>query len=236
MTSAIDIPRAPRRPYEPRPKPISRDAELELVARAQQTEDVPVRNAARKQLMTLHTPYVWQMAHKFGRKSLRFDAGDFASAGVIGMEACIDKFDPTKGANFLSYATWWIRAYMFRLIRRRGHEKNVLLLSLQTPVAAFDSGGEYTLEDNLACNSESQEELAVRADDARQAEVKVHEALKGLHPRLRHIIQRRHLDEDWANLADIGREMGLSRERVRQLERDALLNLKRALETIPTST
>ena len=230
MTSAIDIPRAPRRPYEPRPKPITREAELELVARAQQTEDVPARNAARKQLMTLHTPYVWQMAHKFGRRSSRFDAGDFASAGIIGMEACINKFDPQKGAGFLSYATWWIRAYMFRLIRRPKHAKDVLVLSLNAPAHMFEGGAEYTLEDNLACGAESQEELAVRADNARDAGEKIERALRSLHPRLRHVIQRRHLDEDWGNLADIGREMGLSRERVRQLERDALMYLKRALE------
>lgn len=232
MTSApIDS-----RPYERRARVLSRDEELEVIALAQTVVidelSKAIRATARRQLMTAHTGHVWHMAHIFGRRSGEHTAGDFASAGIEGMEKAIDKFEPERGIRFLSYATHWIRAYMFRLITKRGHAKGVLLMSLETPTTTTRGGAEYTLGDNLASEEPDQEELVMRAADAHTAKTKLDVALQALPQRQRHIIQRRHLDEDAVNLAEIGREMSLSRERVRQLEFLALRRLRQALEEI----
>jgi RNA polymerase sigma-32 factor len=52
------------------------------------------------------------------------------------------------------------------------------------------------------------------------------EALRELNPREQKIIQRRRLREDGATLEELGRELGVSKERVRQLEHRALLKIK----------
>ena len=57
----------------------------------------------------------------------------------------------------------------------------------------------------------------------------VHDAIESLDPRLQHVLKRRFGMEGKgaANLEEIGRELKLTRERVRQLEADALRQLRR---------
>jgi RNA polymerase sigma-32 factor len=52
------------------------------------------------------------------------------------------------------------------------------------------------------------------------------EALGELSPRERTIIAERRLRDDGATLEELGRELGVSKERVRQLEHRALLKLR----------
>jgi len=60
----------------------------------------------------------------------------------------------------------------------------------------------------------------------------LHAALDTLNPREVRIIASRFLEEDKRTLADIGHEMGVSKERIRQLEAKALTKLRDALETM----
>lgn len=68
-----------------------------------------------------------------------------------------------------------------------------------------------------------------RAKGARRREL-VGEALEVLDERERHIVQRRFLSSDPEPLASIGRRMGISRERVRQLSERALRKMREAME------
>jgi len=97
--------------------------------------------------------------------------------------------------------------------------------SLNAPVGA-DSGTE--LMDLLADDAPNPEDIVVaeREDGARSAWLR--DALKGLDPRERAIIVERHLTEDGPILADLGRRFGVSKERVRQIEKRALDKLHRA--------
>lgn len=56
------------------------------------------------------------------------------------------------------------------------------------------------------------------------------QALDELTPREQRIVHRRRLTEDGATLDELGRELGVSKERVRQLEHRALQKLKNAIE------
>ena len=55
------------------------------------------------------------------------------------------------------------------------------------------------------------------------------EALGELSPRERTIIAQRRLRDDGATLEELGRELGVSKERVRQLEHRAMLKLKESM-------
>ncbi len=45
---------------------------------------------------------------------------DLVSEGVKGLERAIDSFDATSGLKFISYAVWWIKAYITRAINENG--------------------------------------------------------------------------------------------------------------------
>ncbi len=81
----------------------------------------------------------------------------------------------------------------------------------------------------LACERATPEETAAREQARAMNERSVHDALDRLERRERLIIERRLLDDDRETLAHIGDELGLSRERVRQLELRARQKLRAAL-------
>jgi RNA polymerase sigma-32 factor len=65
-------------------------------------------------------------------------------------------------------------------------------------------------------------------DNVARAEL-VHEAMRELSDRERLIIRERKLEEDAVTLEALGERLGISKERVRQIEGNALEKLRRAL-------
>jgi RNA polymerase sigma factor (sigma-70 family) len=45
---------------------------------------------------------------------------DLFSEGCLGLDKAVDRFDPSKGYKFSTYATWWIRQSVFRAISNQG--------------------------------------------------------------------------------------------------------------------
>lgn len=74
------------------------------------------------------------------------------------------------------------------------------------------------------------EETAIAEHDARIRRAWLDAALGELSPRERTVIARRRLDDRGATLEALGRALGVSKERVRQIEKRALSKLRRALE------
>jgi RNA polymerase sigma-32 factor len=74
------------------------------------------------------------------------------------------------------------------------------------------------------------EAALLEAEHARRSEVQVGSALASLDPRERTIVERRFLDERRPSLVELGRQLGISRERVRQLELRARAKLADELE------
>ena len=95
--------------------------------------------------------------------------------------------------------------------------------SLNSPVS---ESSEDDWQDFLADNRPSPEEVAIGMRDSETRSRWLDEALRELSPREQTIIRQRRLKEDGATLAELGRVLGVSKERVRQLEHRALLKLK----------
>jgi len=94
---------------------------------------------------------------------------------------------------------------------------------------AVAPGSDLRLIDAIADDGPGPEETALEADEARRRASRIAAALATLPERERRIVEERHLSEDAPLLREIGRRFGVSKERVRQLEKRALARLRRLL-------
>ncbi|MBL8531945.1 MAG: RNA polymerase factor sigma-32 [Hyphomonadaceae bacterium] len=99
--------------------------------------------------------------------------------------------------------------------------------SLNAPLAE-DGEGEW--QDLLADESADPEALVMHAHDGDARAELVRDALRDLSERERIIIRERKLEDEAVTLEALGERLGISKERVRQIEGNALAKLKRALE------
>jgi RNA polymerase sigma-32 factor len=100
--------------------------------------------------------------------------------------------------------------------------------SLNTPQIA-DEGREWI--DILEDDSESQAEKVDHERDMSKARTWLLDAMKSLNERERLILAARKLNDVPRTLDSLGLELGLSKERIRQLESQALLKMKKRLES-----
>ncbi|HWI25458.1 MAG TPA: RNA polymerase factor sigma-32 [Stellaceae bacterium] len=89
--------------------------------------------------------------------------------------------------------------------------------------------GDDDWQDFLADTRPSPEQAVIALSDGATRARWLDEALAELTPRERRIIGARRLSEEGATLDELGRVLGVSKERVRQLEHRALQKLRRAL-------
>jgi RNA polymerase sigma-32 factor len=99
--------------------------------------------------------------------------------------------------------------------------------SLNVPIR---EDGSEDRQDLLADLRASPEEVVIGMRDGAARSRWLAQALNELTPRERRIIDQRRLTEEGATLEELGREFGVSKERVRQLEHRALLKLRSAIE------
>ncbi|HTQ44834.1 MAG TPA: sigma-70 family RNA polymerase sigma factor [Polyangiaceae bacterium] len=97
----------------------------------------------------------------------------------------------------------------------------------------FDDGA-ATLLDTLPGNGPSQEEAYMGEERSHAIHDRVREAVEKLDPRERFIVEFRMMADgpDELSLAEIGRRLGVSRERARQLEARAKQKIRRHLESV----
>ena len=85
---------------------LSREEEYELAMKYKKDGDL---DAARK-LVSSNLKFVVKVANEY--KNYGFNTMDIIQEGNIGLMHAVKGFDPTKGYRIISYAVWWIRAYI----------------------------------------------------------------------------------------------------------------------------
>ena len=95
-------------------------------------------------------------------------------------------------------------------------------------------GSQITLMDTLRSPAPDQEEQLADRDARERAQHQVRAALPQLKPRERYVLENRVMadDDDAATLAELGRRMGVSRERARQIEDRAIHKLRKQISTV----
>jgi RNA polymerase sigma-32 factor len=73
------------------------------------------RDAGRT-LVLSNLRFVAKIAHEYTRYGFRL--ADLVQEGNLGLLHAVDRFDPRKGYRLITYAVWWIRAYIQSFILR----------------------------------------------------------------------------------------------------------------------
>jgi RNA polymerase primary sigma factor len=88
---------------------LTREEEITLSQKAKNGD-----KAAKDKIVTANLRFVVNIAKKYQNHGL--DLTDLISEGNIGILTAIEKFEPSKGYHFISYAVWWIRQSILKAI------------------------------------------------------------------------------------------------------------------------
>lgn len=102
--------------------------------------------------------YVAQRARHFGRNGRNIE--DLSQVGHIGVMHACDKFEPTRGIAFVTYARWWIDAEMMTLMRNEVRLVRLPNKNITNRVGAAIAAGHRTIDDIADATRISHETVA----------------------------------------------------------------------------
>ena len=73
---------------------------------------------ARAKLLSSNMRFVLKVALQY--RGCPIPLPDLVSEGAMGLVRAVESFDHTRGLKFISYAVWWIKAYITRAINEQG--------------------------------------------------------------------------------------------------------------------
>jgi RNA polymerase primary sigma factor len=213
---------------------LAKEEELTLARQARAGDE-----DTRRRLVEKNLRLVVSVAKRYRGMGLPFE--ELIQEGNIGLMTAVERFDPEMGDRFSTYATWWVRQAIGRAIADKGRvvrlpvhagEKARKTARVRNALSA-QLGREPTYEEVASELREFvEDEGASEMPDGviRQMEnARLIEAIEGITDREWHVLVRRYGQES-ATLAELGEELGTTRERVRQLQRNA----ERRLSTLMT--
>jgi RNA polymerase sigma-32 factor len=252
---------------------LSAEEEFRWAVRLKKFDDIE----AAEKLIVSNLRFVVKIAHEYRNYGLKL--ADLIQEGNIGLMHAVKKFDPYKGYRLISYAVWWIRAYIQNYIIKswslvkigttqaqrklffklnqakkrleglsqkkpefgeiaeslgvRESEIEEMDLRLSNRDLSLDSyineDGESTHIDFLTYDGENQEMALIKKEEMDLVKRNIAGALANLNEKETYIIKNRVMTDSPKTLQEIGNKYNITRERARQIEKQALKKLRLAI-------
>ena len=249
------------------------EEEFKLAVRLKKYNDM----AAAEKLVVSNLRFVVKIAHEYRNYGLKLS--DLIQEGNIGLMHAVKKFDPYKGYRLISYAVWWIRAYMQNYIikswslvkigttqaqrklffKLAQEKKRLETLSQKSPEfaeiaeslgvkvveieemdlrlshrdlsldAPINEDGEMSHIDHLTYDGEDQEASLIKQEELSLVKRNIAGALARLNEKEKYIIKHRVMADNPMTLQEVGDRYRITRERARQIEKQALKKLRLAI-------
>lgn len=189
--------------------------ELALVQAAQQGD-----TKAMAALLQQHQRFIYQQGCRYGRRDLGVE--DAVAEARVGFIEGVRRYDPTKGARLSTFAVHCMRAAIQRASVANGavhvprylkNKVKPLVERLDAPLSN-DPTNPITLAD-IVLADHCTPDLQLQAEQMRAL---LRGALGELHPRERRIIELRWLGERVLTFDELAEHLGVSRQRVQQVE------------------
>jgi RNA polymerase primary sigma factor len=211
---------------------LSREEEQAFAALAAQGD-----REARRHLIQANLRFVILVAKRYRNRGVPLE--DLVNEGNIGLLHAAERFDPDRGVRFVSYAVWWIRQAILKAIPENSHLIRVPRGCAGGSAAGLLAGQGTLSLDSLTMDGESGETRGTCLADRKTpgpeealtgvaSREQLGSLLAGLSDRETSILRDRFglAGRKQSSLLEAGRKHGLSKERVRQIEKKALRRIR----------
>lgn len=195
-------------------KPLSKNEERDLWLKYKNNNDLSARN----KLLESNLKFVASIAKYYKGRGLSYS--ELVAEGNMGLIKALDKFECERGNKIISYSVWWIRQSILDAIEKRNSN------NMDDYPADYE---EQLDNDETNQKAQVQPEAFITEEDETLESKKIIKTLIGcLDERERNIITKYYglNGDDEMTLEEIGEELGLTKERIRQISEKALKKMR----------